>query len=222
MQHKKKKFFQRVMFLIMNPNESIVKRMRLLYHNYRGLDFKPDFNYNQLGIEEARANGHEAMQNFNSLSFLLNQLKINENDSIIDLGCGKGHALVQFSKYQFKKVVGVELSRALCVIATKNLKLLKIKHAEVINEDAGKYTDYTGFNYVYLFNPFPCNVVKEVLVNLEDSLKKNPRELTIIYNHPVCSEIFDKSNCFKRINELTYKFNKDTYLKIFIYSTKSE
>ena len=104
MQHKKKKFFQRVMFLIMNPNESIVKRMRLLYHNYRGLDFKPDFNYNQLGIEEARANGHEAMQNFNSLSFLLNQLKINENDSIIDLGCGKVMHLYNFQNINLKKL----------------------------------------------------------------------------------------------------------------------
>ncbi len=219
---KNKKLVDRIKFFLQNPDESILKRIRNYYHNIKGLDFKPDFNLNGLGLSDERANGHEAMQKFNSLAFLFKNLNISQSDSIIDLGCGKGHALVQFSKYPFNKISGVELSKNLCEIAQSNLNILKIKNTSIINADAGKFNDYTNYNYIYLFNPFPCAVVTEVLKNIEHSLQKNPRKLTVIYNHPVCAGLFQSSPFFTNTKKLDYQFKKDTRLQILVFESKTE
>jgi cyclopropane fatty-acyl-phospholipid synthase-like methyltransferase len=52
----------------------------------------------------------------------LNDLNITANDSIIDIGCGKGSAMLSMLGFPFARVDGVELSQQIGSIAIRNLK----------------------------------------------------------------------------------------------------
>ena len=76
------------------------------------------------------------------LSRTLKILKINKRDSILDIGCSKGGALLCMHKYPFRKIHGIEISNKLADIAKSNFSRLGIKDIVVINIDALKFTKY--------------------------------------------------------------------------------
>ena len=52
--------------------------------------------------------------------------KITRDDSIIDIGCGKGRMLYFFSKFPFRKIGGLEYSQELADVARKNMQVLRM------------------------------------------------------------------------------------------------
>ncbi|MBK8466517.1 MAG: class I SAM-dependent methyltransferase [Chloracidobacterium sp.] len=111
-------------------------------------------------------------------------LGITEADRIIDIGCGKGAAMIRLSKFPFARIDGLEHSQDWVRIARRNLSRLRLtKRSEIYCADATEFTELDGYNYVYLFNPFPLSVLLIVLENLRLSLENKPRKLTIIYNN---------------------------------------
>ena len=56
------------------------------------------------------------------LSNVLNKLAINQYDSIIDIGCGKGSVLKILINYPFKRICGIEVSKTLADICKSNMK----------------------------------------------------------------------------------------------------
>lgn len=111
-------------------------------------------------------------------------LGITGSDSIIDLGCGKGAAIIRLSKFPFARIDGLEHSEDWVRIARKNLSRLGLsRRSDIYCADAAKFCDLDGYSHVYLFNPFPLPVLRSVLENLRSSLINRPRTLTIIYNN---------------------------------------
>src|SRR5205823_9337716 len=45
-----------------------------------------------------------------SLQFVLDTLKISATDAILDLGCGKGGAMITLAKYPFRRIDGIDIS----------------------------------------------------------------------------------------------------------------
>ena len=110
--------------------------------------------------------------------------------TFIDLGSGKGRTLLLASAYPFRRIIGVELLEELNTIARQNIQ--RYQHANqkcfALESHAG---DARQFEFppeptlVYLFNPFPAFVLREVLGNLYASLLANPRPLFLIYHNLV-------------------------------------
>lgn len=120
---------------------------------------------------------------------------INQDDAVIDIGCGKGGMLKIFSDYRFGEVAGLDFLKELCDIANENMRALNID-VKIINADAVEYDDYDRYNYIYMYNPFGKEIMEKVVSNLSKSLTRNPREMHVIYANPVHGNLF-LANGFK-------------------------
>ena len=112
---------------------------------------------------------------------------------MVDLGCGKGHALIKFShNWGFKMITGVELNRDYYNTCLDNIAILRKKNPDyiktpigVLNMNAKNYSFDKDDNFLYLFNPFGKETSRDVIKNIKTSLKLFPRKFFIIYNNPV-------------------------------------
>jgi SAM-dependent methyltransferase len=152
-----------------------------------------------------------------NLEELLDRLTISPlSDSVLDIGCGKGGALISFAKYPFARVDGVEISPALSRIAQANMKKLGIRHANVFCCDAAIFTELDAYSFFYLYNPFPRDVTAAVLHNMEASLRRRLRQVTLIYKNPVFHELVLGAG-FRKVSE-TSETHPD-YPPFFVYTT---
>ena len=88
--------------------------------------------------------------------------------SFIDIGSGKGRALIVASKYGFAGLSGVEYSSKLCKIATANFEKLGIP-AQVVCRDAVDFKFPDEDIFVFFYNPFGPAVLRKVLANLRST-----------------------------------------------------
>ncbi|HVJ04329.1 MAG TPA: methyltransferase domain-containing protein [Candidatus Saccharimonadales bacterium] len=124
-----------------------------------------------------------------------------ETYTFIDLGSGKGRALLLAAMYPFAQIVGVEVQPELDVIARQNIDRFyeagqQCHSIELLCADAREYEFPSTDIVLYLFNPFPDYVLREVLANLVTSARSCPRSIIVLYNAP-----FEKQE-FARIPEL--------------------
>jgi SAM-dependent methyltransferase len=124
--------------------------------------------------------------------------------TFVDIGSGKGRALLLAREFGFKRIVGVELLAELNEIARANIrKLVGIdSSAEDIESICGDATTFgfpDGPLVVYLFNPLPRAETKTVITNLIASIRRKPRPVYVTYANPVCeAEVFAASQ-FRKI-----------------------
>jgi SAM-dependent methyltransferase len=110
----------------------------------------------------------------------------------VDLGSGKGRALMLASDYPFREIIGVELSPELDRVARSNIAryseatggLLPRPPVISMQGDATDFAWPAGPLIVYMWNAFTLPVMERVFRNLESSLKEEPRELFLVYIHP--------------------------------------
>ena len=144
---------------------------------------------------------------------IMANFNITPNDAIVDFGCGKGGILISLSKYPFAKITGVEIAPDLVEIAKNNIRKLNIRNVDIECCDAAEFKQLHEYNYFYFFDPFPCNVMQDVLNNIEHSIQKRPRKVTIIYLNPLCHDLIAAKSIFIRTKELPHFEHK-----CFIYS----
>lgn len=161
-------------------------------------------------IAENEEKGNKYQPSTDSLKKVLKKLKITNNDSIIDIGCGKGKALYIMSKFPFKKICGYDLSKELIDLAKNNMKRLNLNNIELFIADANNFKNYDDFNYFYIYNSVPEKVFIKMMKNIKASIEKRPRECTFIYLNPVYDDIVKKNN-FKEF------YNYKSIIKWFNY-----
>ncbi|MHB9154869.1 MAG: SAM-dependent methyltransferase [Endomicrobiales bacterium] len=125
---------------------------------------------------------------------MLEYLRLGPEDVFVDLGCGKGRVMCRVAMERVKKVVGVELRKELYEAAREIMRGVRpVSPVEVYQEDAAGFlsTDGTVF---YLFNPFGGNTVREVVKNIRESLRLNPRSIRIVYNNCVHGEYLESAD----------------------------
>jgi hypothetical protein len=118
--------------------------------------------------------------------------------TFIDLGSGKGRTLLMASDYPFRRIVGVELLAEFEAIAQRNIaryhgEQQKCSALESRQGDAREFVFPDGPIVLYLFNPFPEHVLREVLQNLRNSLSTSPRPAFVIYHNLVRERVFTES-----------------------------
>lgn len=124
------------------------------------------------------------------------------DNHFIDIGCGKGRALCVAAHQGFKKVTGIDFSKALCDSAKENLnhckQMIPALQYHVINNDAFYFEIPDDADCIFLFNPFDEIIMSGVVENIMTSLKKKPRQISIIYVNPLYKDLFHSAG-FKEI-----------------------
>jgi SAM-dependent methyltransferase len=100
-----------------------------------------------------------------------------EDFSFVDLGCGKGRALLVAAQFPFRHLFGVEITDELCDIARANVALNPDweNRISIVNEDATTYIYPDGPFVLYLYYPFLIPVLRRVLTNLVRQLRRSRR-----------------------------------------------
>ncbi len=139
---------------------------------------------------------------------LMERLKLPRDGVFVDLGSGKGRALMLAAKYGFRKVIGIEFSGALCAVARNNLQKFKQKfhttsEVEVIESDVTKYSFRDDETVFFMLDPFNAPVLTQVLANIRASVERKPRTVWLIYSVPREQHIVEQSGLFTR-NQLYF------------------
>jgi len=122
----------------------------------------------------------------------------------IDLGSGKGRALLMASNYPFRRILGVELLPALHLAAQDNISRYrgesqKCFALESICSDATEFSFPPEPTVLFLFNPFPESALRQVIATLESSLAPHPRQVYVLYHHPLLDQVLNENAALRPI-----------------------
>jgi SAM-dependent methyltransferase len=119
-----------------------------------------------------------------------------ENYSFVDLGCGKGRAVMMASEFGFREVVGVELHPALARIAEANVATWNRAGraacpVQIVCQDAAEFVFPSGACLLYLFNPFAAPVVLRIIERIEAEFAARAGMLDLMYFNPEAGELLE-------------------------------
>jgi len=123
----------------------------------------------------------------------------------IDIGSGKGRALLMASDYPFKKILGVELLPGLNRVALQNIRHYKsasqrCADIDSVCADARVFTFPADPLVVYLFNPLPeCGLV-DLMNHLSESVVRNPREVWVLYHNPILEPVLESIPALQKVS----------------------
>lgn len=153
------------------------------------------YNTAYYGMSPSRFQG--AMERWMALP----PLAARESYTFLDLGCGKGRAVLMAAQLPLHEVVGVELHPELARLAEENLELWKaagksVAPARIACGDATEIEFPVGPCLLYLFNPFARPVVERLVERLERSFRDRPGMLDIVYFNPESADVFEAADGF--------------------------
>jgi 16S rRNA G966 N2-methylase RsmD len=180
------------------------------WRRYRTMQGEIDQRYGidtqaKVGIEELSASGPNVGYAYDYLPSpalwfdrIVGQLPIEFRDYVfVDLGSGKGLAVMRAARFGFRRVIGVEFGENLYQVARSNVAKLQEQEKatgviELVLGDAAEFQFPNDALVLYLYNPFGPEVVRKVVANLEVSLSERPRNCWLVYVNPLHHEIFAK------------------------------
>jgi SAM-dependent methyltransferase len=137
-----------------------------------------------------------------------------ETFTFVDIGCGKGRALMAACAFPFRRLVGVEISPELCEIARANIARRPewSVRISVINQDAVQFTFPEGPLLIFLFNPFTGTILRRVLSSLERQLRRAPRETYLLYgDNPRYEKVLQQFPFLRQIAESTHDLSPEEF-----------
>ncbi|EES50698.1 SAM-dependent methyltransferase [Clostridium botulinum] len=127
---------------------------------------------------------------YQALNKLFEEYKLNNTDSVVDFGCGKGR-LNFYLNYLFKcNITGIEMNKYFYKQALINKKYYLEKYnidenkINFVCELAEKYEVKPEDNKFYFFNPFSIEIFMKVIDNIIGSVYENKRNIEIILFYP--------------------------------------
>jgi SAM-dependent methyltransferase len=126
--------------------------------------------------------------------------------TFIDFGSGKGRVLLVAASSPFKSVIGIEFSRQLHEIASRNIALLPpelTRGARVcsINDDAASMDLPESDLVCYFNNPFGPPVIIEIAERLAAHHRDRGYRVIVVYVVPRHRDIFEKLGIFTMLRE---------------------
>jgi SAM-dependent methyltransferase len=136
---------------------------------------------------------------------MIERLPSNRGDlSFVDIGSGKGRALLLAAEHGFRRVIGLEFLPQLHRIAENNIaRFAAASRGQA--EIASLWVDARDFAFplrglvVYLYNPFPQDVFAVVLENLRRSFAAHPRPIWIAYRFPEFESLLEQSDWLEKV-----------------------
>lgn len=103
-----------------------------------------------------------------------------EELTFVDLGAGKGRAVLLASELPFRRIVGVEFAPDLVAVAGRNAERFGAAgRVELVCSDVAEYELPDEPLLLYNYNSFAEPVMRAVLANLRRSLERSPRRVVL-------------------------------------------
>lgn len=124
--------------------------------------------------------------------------------TFIDLGSGKGRALLMAAQYRFKKIIGVEFMPEWHKVAQENIRKFgeanpSVPPIESVCMDARDFEFPAEPLVVYLFNSFPEPVFAGVMERLRRSVLANPRPVLVAYRYIEFEDLLQQCDWLEKI-----------------------
>jgi SAM-dependent methyltransferase len=164
----------------------------------------------------------------------LDLIGIEPDMTFIDIGCGKGRALVVACEYPFARLIGVELSPLVVRVALRNFATLRrrderFSRASIMAGDASQPPFQPGCNVLFFYNPFVGEPVKALIASIRRHIEANANsKVWLICYNPVSFDEFDKCGLFTRFyaariaaeqEENVAAFTSHPYDSVIIYQS---
>lgn len=125
-----------------------------------------------------------------------------ERYTFIDLGCGKGRAVMMAAELGFAEVIGVELNTELARVATANVEVWKKAGrahcpVRIVCGDATEVEIPEGPCLVFMWNPFGAPVMRRLLERLEARVPAGSGTLDVLYQNPEQKVVFAATTGFQ-------------------------
>ncbi len=108
-----------------------------------------------------------------------------EKTAFVDIGAGKGRAMLLAAEMPFRRIVGVELHPALAAVARRNLQRFAAKHVappmRIEEADVMRLRMPAGPCCVFLFNPFGLVLMDRFLDKLTRDFHGREGDLDLLY-----------------------------------------
>lgn len=185
---------------------------------------------NESGVSKSEMDNAALYWPVNSSNFSRMLKKLPTRDingkEFVDLGCGKGRAILLATDFPFGLITGVEFSTELCALAKNNISLFRKKNLttipiNIIHQNATAYFFDKNSCAIFMFDPFGPEVVASVIENLKRSLQENPRPLYVLYYLPTHGSLFEKAG-FTIFSEQKRNFRLDYPWKIYVLTQNVE
>jgi SAM-dependent methyltransferase len=130
--------------------------------------------------------------------------------TFLDIGAGKGRAMLVASELPFHKIIGIELNPTMADIAERNLSLWREAHAadptapplapiQLYEQDALTFDFPRTPTLAFLFHPFEAPVLKLLLRRIETQFARRRNTLDILYVNAECRAVLDQHPAFTRL-----------------------
>lgn len=179
------------------------------------------------GVREWEDNTHyyryEATP-YEGLERLFSVYNLNEKDSFVDFGCGRGRVSFFVHDRFNVPVRGVEANDKTFAELIENKEYYKqiMKSNEPINFEFGLAESFfieKNDNVFFFFNPFSIHVFKKVVFNILKSFEEHKRVVDIILYYPSTEykQFLAKKTRFKLFNKIRASNSVDKRDKFLIY-----
>ena len=122
---------------------------------------------------------------YSVLERLVRSELIDEEDVVLDYGCGKGRVDFFLSYRAKAKTIGIEYDEHIYQSAQENLKrvISRVK-PRFVHMSAEAYQVPPEVNRCYFFNPFSVEILHKVMARILESYYETPRELFLFFYYP--------------------------------------
>ena len=182
----------------------------LIFELPKGLDISLRNKVN--GITLVGNNGY-ALTSKEALKNMLNGIPF-ENKSFLDIGSGKGGALIYALDLGCKNATGLECEKFLHDIAMKNISILKLNSkCTSFNLDARSFSDYAHYDILFMFNPFNEEIYEDVVNVFSRQIlqERKFKEKYLICYGGANLDAVNKSGLFSLIREDTCPFRGNMF-----------
>jgi SAM-dependent methyltransferase len=130
--------------------------------------------------------------------------------TFLDVGAGKGRAMLIASELPFRQIIGIELNPEIADIAQSNLEIWQRDHAAddtapaiapifLHQQDALAFDLPRTPTLAFLYHPFEAPVFKHLLRRIEAQYARRPGTFDLLYVNSECREILDNHPAFLRL-----------------------
>ena len=122
--------------------------------------------------------------------------------TFLDVGAGKGRAMLTASLHPFHQVTGIELNPSLAAIARANMRSFAAKASplapvDLLEGDALEVPLPETPTLVFLFHPFEAPMLRRFLARLAQHFAA--RVVDVLYVNAEHAAVFDRNEAFRRV-----------------------
>lgn len=151
-----------------------------------------DVRATEQGIPAARSAMPYVASRAGSLGRLLRELPLPRSGTFVDLGCGKGRAMILAAAAGFPRVRGIELSPSLAATARANLQRVGPHFPqcafEVEQGDLAALDVRPTDQVFYAFHPCERAVLGRAMQRIAASLRAHPREAWVLWQDNLAAD----------------------------------